>query len=80
MKNLSFLLLIKLSCYAADKYCPILEMEGGLNDVQALIDDSTPYERIKELATMVLNNYRAYKEVEQQNQEEDQNELMNTGE
>lgn len=57
-----------------------METEGGLSDVQAIIDDTTPYERIKELATMVLTNYRAYKEVEQQNQNEDQNELMNTGE
>lgn len=48
--------------------------------MQALMDDPTPYERIKELANMVLTNYRAYKEVEQQNQNEDQNELMNTGE
>ncbi len=54
--------------FAADKYCPILEVEGGLNDVQALLDDPKPYQRIKELAEMVITNYRQYKEPQQRNQ------------
>lgn len=72
--------LIAKTLFSADKYCPILEAEGGLMDVQAIIDDTTPYDRIKELANMVMNNYRTYKEAEQQNQNREQNELMNTGE
>lgn len=52
----------------AEKYCPILEAEGGLNDVQRLIDDARPYPRIKELAKIVMSNYHSYKQAQKRNQ------------
>uniref|UniRef100_A0A1B6E2J9 Protein zer-1 homolog n=1 Tax=Clastoptera arizonana TaxID=38151 RepID=A0A1B6E2J9_9HEMI len=45
-----------------DKYCQLVEAEGGLQILEEVLHDDAPYPRIKELASMVLNQCRQYRE------------------
>ncbi|KAM7304731.1 protein zer-1 homolog [Ixodes scapularis] len=38
-----------------DKYCPLVQEEGGLVLLQELLDSDTPYERIKDLARIIVD-------------------------
>ncbi|XP_012530161.1 protein zer-1 homolog [Monomorium pharaonis] len=42
------------------KYCALVVKEGGLEKLQMVIKDSRPYERIKELANLVIENCCQY--------------------
>lgn len=42
--------------FAAHKYCILVIREGGLVKLNALVSDPRPYERIKELAHIVIEN------------------------
>ncbi|KAG8291842.1 regulation of ligase activity protein [Homalodisca vitripennis] len=65
--------LVRLSCdnrcvrYTAplantDKYCSLVETEGGIEILEEVVGDDRPYKRIKELARQVLNHCQQYKE------------------
>merc|ERR1712142_776975 len=46
------------------KYCSMVEVEGGMELLEELINDQSPtrpYDRVIELATMVRNNVRTWK-------------------
>lgn len=45
----------------AEKYCTLVEEEGGLQLLQALLASLTPYHRIKDLAKTVINQCQRYK-------------------
>lgn len=47
-----------------DKYCSLVEAEGGLTLLEEIIHHENPYPRIKELATMVITQCRQKKEHE----------------
>lgn len=52
----------------AEKYCSLVESEGGLVLLQELIDHhSHPLLRVKELAAIVIENCRRYREQEEIN-------------
>ncbi|CAN7992782.1 unnamed protein product [Ixodes hexagonus] len=38
-----------------DKYCPLVQEEGGLVLLQELLDSDTPYQRIKDLARIIVD-------------------------
>ena len=51
--------LANLTSVYPDKYCELVEAEGGLALLQAVLDDAdSPYPFIKPLARMVLDNCR----------------------
>ncbi|XP_065219359.1 protein zer-1 homolog [Planococcus citri] len=52
--------LANLTKVYSEKYCPILEAEDGIQDVQRLIDDPRPNIEIKKLAKIVMENYHSY--------------------
>lgn len=43
-----------------DKYCPLVQEEGGLVLLQELLDSDTPYERIKDLARIIVDQCARY--------------------
>ncbi|XP_046664113.1 protein zer-1 homolog [Homalodisca vitripennis] len=45
-----------------DKYCSLVETEGGIEILEEVVGDDRPYKRIKELARQVLNHCQQYKE------------------
>ncbi|XP_019873496.2 protein zer-1 homolog isoform X2 [Aethina tumida] len=45
-----------------DKYCTLIEKEGGLDLLQELIMNSAPPEAVKHLARIVIDNCRVYKD------------------
>ncbi|XP_054275660.1 protein zer-1 homolog [Macrosteles quadrilineatus] len=45
-----------------DKYCTLVEAEGGVEILKELILDDSPYEKTKELAHLVLEHCRKFKE------------------
>lgn len=45
----------------AEKYCMLVENEGGLEVLQSVIDDPAPYAKIKELASCVIYRCNTYK-------------------
>ena len=49
---------------SAEKYCSLIEKEGGLVLLQELIDHPLPPLPVKNLAAMVIENCRRYKEQE----------------
>ena len=46
----------------SDKYCALIKLENGDSLLRKLIEDPRPYERVKELATKVLDNVKAVDE------------------
>lgn len=46
----------------AEKYCTLIEKENGLILLQELIQHPKPPASVKQLATIVLENCRKYKE------------------
>jgi hypothetical protein len=49
-----------ISYILAFKYCALVVKEGGLEKLHTVIADSRPYERIKELANLVIENCCQY--------------------
>lgn len=49
----------------AEKYCSLVESEGGLVLLQELVDHPTPPFRVKELASIVIDNCRQFREQEE---------------
>lgn len=47
---------VKERSLAADKYCSLVESEGGLRLLKDLLNHPEPYDVIKELACIVINN------------------------
>lgn len=45
-----------------DKYCRLVDAEGGIEILQNVIADDAPYDRIKELAAMVISHCQQYRE------------------
>ncbi|XP_071548174.1 protein zer-1 homolog isoform X2 [Panulirus ornatus] len=45
-----------------DKYCSLVEEEGGIRMLQALLESPLPYHRIKTLARIVITQCQHYKE------------------
>lgn len=43
-----------------NKYCPLVEREGGLRLLGELIEHTKPYQEIKNLANMVIDAHRTY--------------------
>lgn len=43
-----------------NKYCPLVEREGGLRLLGELIEHTKPYQEIKDLANMVIDAHRKY--------------------
>ncbi|XP_064457407.1 protein zer-1 homolog [Ornithodoros turicata] len=43
-----------------DKYCPLIREEGGVELVQKLLSSSKPYERIKELSRIIIEQCAMY--------------------
>jgi len=64
LKNLLHLSLTILcliwSDFLAFKYCALVVKEGGLEKLHTVIADPRPYERIKELANLVIENCCQY--------------------
>lgn len=56
-----------MCCFSADKYCSLVESEGGLILLQELIDHPSPPFRVKELAAIVIDNCRRFREQEEIN-------------
>lgn len=48
---------------AASKYCSLVVKEGGMEKLEALIMDPRPYERIKELASLVIEHCQHYEDL-----------------
>lgn len=55
--------------FVAEKYCSLIEKEGGLILLQELIENSQPPLPVKNLASIVIENCRRYKEQEWTNVE-----------
>lgn len=53
--------LANLTTVYPDKYCSLFIREGGYEKLETLISDERPYERIKELARIVIENCDNYK-------------------
>lgn len=47
--------------FTADKYCGLVEAEGGLALLKDLLTHPAPYEMIKDLACIVIGNCAKYK-------------------
>ncbi|KAL1117159.1 hypothetical protein AAG570_004486 [Ranatra chinensis] len=54
--------LANLTTVYPEKYCSLVESEGGLTILQSVLEDMRPYARIKELASLVLLRCRQYRE------------------
>lgn len=50
--------------FLAEKYCSLVESEGGLVLLQELVDHPSPPFRVKDLAAIVIDNCRRYREQE----------------
>lgn len=48
--------------YVADKYCALVESEGGLLLLQELIDHPSPPVKVKHLAMTVIQNCKQFKD------------------
>lgn len=46
--------------FLAFKYCALVVKEGGMEKLHTVIADPRPYERIKELASLVIENCYQY--------------------
>lgn len=46
-----------------DKYCSLVEAEGGIQILEEVLADDAPYPRIKELASLVIKHCRQYREL-----------------
>jgi len=55
-----YFMLDMISDFLAFKYCALVVKEGGLEKLHTVIADSRPYERIKELANLVIENCCQY--------------------
>lgn len=44
----------------AEKYCALVESEGGIQLLQQLLAHPAPYATVKELAQLVINNCAAH--------------------
>ncbi|CAB0001000.1 unnamed protein product, partial [Nesidiocoris tenuis] len=53
--------LANLTTVYPEKYCTLVEAEGGLKILGEVVDDPRPYSRIKELATIVIQKCMAYR-------------------
>lgn len=51
---------IPLFQFSADKYCGLVEAEGGLKLLVDLLNHPSPYEMIKDLACVVIGNCARY--------------------
>lgn len=59
--------LANLTSVYPDKYCSLVESEGGIEILENVIRDDAPYQRIKELASMVINECLKYRDRSEQN-------------
>ena len=60
--------------FSAEKYCRLVEAEGGTALLDELLEDqcpdTKPYDKVIELATIVRNNVRSWKRMEKGQAEE----------
>ncbi|XP_075228919.1 protein zer-1 homolog [Lycorma delicatula] len=54
--------LANLTSVYPEKYCSLVESEGGIQILENVIADDAPYQRIKDLAAMVIDECRKYRE------------------
>nr|CAI5840564.1 unnamed protein product [Callosobruchus analis] len=54
--------LANLTTVYADKYCALIEKEGGLKLLEELIQHPSPPQRVKDLAAIVIDNCRKFHE------------------
>ncbi|CAK9298977.1 unnamed protein product [Gordionus sp. m RMFG-2023] len=52
---------LKITLYKAERYCNLLESEKGIPLLKAIASDPRPYDHIKQLTNVILNNYDKYK-------------------
>lgn len=53
---------------SAEKYCGLVESEGGIEILQQIMVDDKPYDSIKLLAKLVLDKCEQFKNTGQENE------------